>query len=344
MGAQAKISKRQMKILVLALLLTITVITIESGVSCTIFTASYDDTVLFGNNEDFYNYSMWVFIEQPHEGFQNYGGFYFGHTYASNSQGGMNEKGLCYDGNGLPDQEMNYNYSKTHYNGLLIDLLMHKCTNVSEVISMAKEYSWGLSMPYQILFADATGDAVVIHPGSDGEINFTRKVKDNGFLASTNFNRGYSESGQYPCWRYDTAVSMLSDELESEEDLSIDLFRSILDAVHPEGSSVNTIYSNIFDPVNKMAYLYYWHQFEEVVEFNITEEITKRTEDEYISFNDLFSMDIQEKAKAEYESYLLDVERQGMFETFTELIAIAVYSTLIIGFGILIKKKYFNKK
>ena len=343
MSVQAKKTGNSMRILVLVLLIITTVITIESGESCTIFTASYDDTVLFGNNEDFYNYSMWVYIEQPSEAFQYYGGFYLGHTYSSGTQGGMNEKGLCYDGNARPNQEMNYDYNKTSYNGRLIDLFMRRCANVSEVINLAKEYNWGLSMPYQLLFADATGDAVVIHPGSDGEINFTRKVKDDGFLVSTNFNRGYPESGQFPCWRYDTAVSMLSDELKSEEDLSIDLFRSILDDTHPEGPSVNTIYSNIFDPVNKMAYLYYWHQFEEVAEFNITEEIAKRTEDEYISLNDIFSLDIQEKADAEYESYLLETDRQRTFEDFTELIALVVYSILILGFGILVKKKFFSK-
>jgi choloylglycine hydrolase len=342
MSMRVNPSANTKKIIIITIFLFTLVVTVKFGEGCTIFAASYDDTVLFGNNEDFFNYSMWALIEQPHERFQDYGGFYLGHTYGNVPQGGMNEKGLCFDGNGLPDQEMNYNIGKESFSGWIVMLMMHKCANVSEVIDMAKEYNWGLSMPYQIFFADATGDAVVLHPGTDGNINFTRKVEGDGFIASTNFNRGNPDVGQYPCWRYDTTVSILSDETKSGEGISIDLFRSILDAVHPEGSSVNTIYSNIFNPVNKMAYLYYWHQFEEVVEINTTEEIAKRTEDEYISLNDFFSAEIQETAKAEFEEYIVRNKELAEEEKLQELVAIILYPTLLIGLGIVIKKKFFS--
>ena len=290
--------------LILILLFAVVFFNNETVSACTIFSASNGEKVLFGNNEDYLNLTLWGRFEQPKEVFKHYGVFYLGHSLTSSPQGGMNEKGLCFDGNALPEMELTYNYSKKHYSGNLFDMLMKKCANVSEVIEVAKEYSWGTSMACQAIFADVTGDAVVISPGTDGNINFTRKTEQDGFLISTNFNRGYPESGQYPCWRYDTAYSMLSDELRSKEDLTIDLFRSILNTTHVEGSRVNTIYSNIFDPSNRMIYLYYWHQFDEVVKLNLTEELAKSDIDRQIVLTDLFSQEVQDKAKTEHEYYL----------------------------------------
>ena len=148
--------------------------------------------------------------------------------------------------------------------------------------------------------ADRTGDAVVISAGPDGEIAFTRKQKGNGYLVSTNFNRANPQNGRYPCWRYDTAVSML-EEIQEEDDLTADYFRSILDAVHQKGSSVNTVYSNIFDLKNGIIYLYHWHQFDEVVKLNVAKEVTGAPSPTRI--RDLFSQETVDQASKEYLVY-----------------------------------------
>lgn len=350
MSIQTKNYVNRKKLIVLSLFISTSILTVKSGSACTIFSASSGEIVLFGNNEDYFNYTLWASIEQPHEELQYYGGFYLGHSVSSHPQGGMNEKGLSFDGNALPEMELTYNHSQKHYGGWVVELIMKKCANVNEVIEMAKDYSWGISMAYQVFFADASGDAVVISPGIDGKINFTRKTEEDGFLISTNFNRGYPEYGQFPCWRYDKAYSILSDELKSDEDLTIDLFQSVLDAVHAEGATVNTIYSNIFDPPNRMIYLYYWHQFDEVVKLNLTEELTKSDQDRYIELIDLFSQEVQDKAKAEYKSYLIDagllqreLSDRPTHAGLVELALIPITLVVIIGYLVMIKKKTFSK-
>lgn len=123
--------------------------------------------------------------------------------------------------------------------GWIVYTIMRKAATVEEVINIAKShyrYNWGIPMKYQIFIADATGDAVVICVGTDGELAFTRKPEGDGFLISTNFNRANPDNyyGSYPCWRYSTAQTMLQ-ELQDENSLTIDSFRSILDAVHVRG-------------------------------------------------------------------------------------------------------------
>ena len=67
--------------------------------SCTIFAASFGNTVLYGNNED-YNIPNTYYWVNPSGG-GTYGGVYVGFDNLS-PQGGINEKGLAFDYNALP--------------------------------------------------------------------------------------------------------------------------------------------------------------------------------------------------------------------------------------------------
>jgi hypothetical protein len=166
-----------------------------------------------------------------------------------------------------------------------------------------KKHNWGSSIRWQVLLADATGDAVVISAGPDKELAFTRKSKEDGFLVSTNFNRANPDNtyrGGYPCWRYDKAFEMLN-KIEDEEDLTVDYFKSILDACHVEGPVGNTLYSNVFDLKNGVIYLYYWHQFYETAVLKVAEEIARNKPPARIK--ELFSQETVKRAEDEYLKY-----------------------------------------
>ena len=283
-------------------------ITIESKIltrsedvpgSCTIFAASFGDTVLYGNNEDYSNPNTYYWVDPPGDG--TYGGVYVGFDNFS-PQGGINEKGLAYDYNALPEAPLNPR-SDLPDRGHIMMKIHQNCSTVEEAISMAKEHNWGTSLRWQVLLADATGDAVVISAGPDGELAFTRKPKGDGYLVSTNFNRANIENtyrGSYPCWRYNKAVEML-EGIRSEKDLTVNYFRSILDAVHVEGAVGNTLYSNVFDLKNGIIYLYHWHQFDEVATLKVADEIAKASSPTRIK--DLFSEDTVNRAADEHQRY-----------------------------------------
>ena len=264
--------------------------------SCTIFTSSYGDTVLFGNNEDWINPNTYYWVVPTSGG--DYGVVYFGFDNFW-PQGGINEKGLAFDVNALPKAILNPHPELPKVKNPFY-MFLKKCSTVEEVIDRVKDYSWGSSWRAQVHLADATGDVVVISVGPDGEIAFTRKQKGNGYLISTNFNRANPKNGRYPCWRYDTTVAML-EEIQSEDDLTADHFRSILDAVHQGGPSVNTVYSNIFDLKYGIIYLYHWYQFDEVVKLNVAEEIARAPSPTRI--RDLFSQETVDQASNEYLAY-----------------------------------------
>ncbi len=253
--------------------------------------------MLFGNNEDYRfapetSFISFVpaqeipnFINLP--GFNNTIGIYdlmvVGSIVNQNDQsfycpqGGMNDQGLCFDANSIPEQvidtsESDWNPMNAHW-----DILWH-CQTVEDVVKWYKNHTISYS-PWngQWNYADATGAAVVV-TFAEGEIKFIGKENES-YLVSTNFNRADPSSHyfEYPCWRYDTAVSMLED-IDSEDDLTVEACQDILDATHLEKSifdDIQTLYSTIYDPQELNIYLNYLHNFDETVIFNLEEECSK---------------------------------------------------------------------
>jgi hypothetical protein len=253
--------------------------------SCTIFTAAIGDKVLFGNNEDYEieGTYMWLFPSQEIEGIEPYSGTGISHGtvffgFDNNDfrgdgypQGGMNDQGLCWDANGLPVINMNPHPEReeTHPTVHIWFQVLWECSTVNEIIDFFESHYLGSAWGGQIHFADATGDALVVSVGGEGEFAYTRR-SDSNYLVSTNFNLANPSNGWHPCERYNTASSML-EEITTEEDLTVDASRDILEAVSQDITS----YSNIFDLINRDIYVYYEHDFDKVVKLNLDEELQK---------------------------------------------------------------------
>jgi choloylglycine hydrolase len=263
----------------------------QVGDSCSIFTVTFGDTVLYGNNEDYLleGTYLWVVpaqeITTPDDTFMAHGfiglGFNYHDSPADGIQGAMNDQGLCVDANGLPRLSMNphperdpvfpniYFLNPDAPKGIM-QAVLFECGTVSEVITWFQTHDCGTVWVCQFHFADATGDAVVVSV-YDGELNFTR-INSEHFLVSTNFNLANHSNGHYPCTRYTTATNMLS-AITSEEDLSVEACRDVLDAVHNSG----TKYSNIFDPVNRQIFLYQNHNYEDRVSLDLELALFKKS-------------------------------------------------------------------
>ena len=254
---------------------------------CTIFTVSQGDKVLFGSNAD------WNDPETRYWVTPGFGDGYDALLVGFDNlwpQGGINEKGLCFNGNLLPSAPLNPHHELPVSPTYVPLLMLQSCATVEEAIELAKQYSWGLFLRKQLHFADVTGDAVVIGAGPDGELAFTRKEPGDSFLVSTNYNLANPANGGPDCWRYDTAVEMLSQL--GEDELTVEFCRDVLDACHLEGD-FRTLYSCVFDPVSSGLHFWYLHQFYERATFD-SEDMFSQGQAVH-EIRDLFS---EETAKA----------------------------------------------
>lgn len=261
-----------------------------------------------------------------------YGRIYFATSWEDTpliEQTGINEQGLCFDANWIPPTPVNQHPERPSAEEWVVTYLMKECATIAEVLQQAFKYDisgWGgTPMSYQVHFADATGDAVVIHPGTDGELNYTRKTEGDGYLVSTNFNLVDPQPGVYPCQRYETATEML-EEIKNEETLTVEYARSILDAVHMEEGQIKTLYSTIYDLPKRLIYLYYFHQFEEVVVLDVAEELAKG--DRMFLITELFPQEILNRTLPEF-----DLLRQ-----------FGLYLTSIIGSSVILLKDRRNRR
>ncbi|MBE0679070.1 MAG: hypothetical protein IH592_09945 [Bacteroidales bacterium] len=272
----------------------------ESAVSgCTVITVSKGDSVFFCGNDDYINPDSYYWVDPGDS--TRYGVIWIGTP--DNPQQGVNEKGLAYDANGLPRVDVNPHSERIpvagegyhHY----CMQIMHECSTVEEVITWAGLHQRPPYMHDQLHFADATGDAVVISAGKDGEMVFTRKEPGDGFLVSTNFNVANPANGfGYPCSRYDKARELLGQMIAKEGPVTSGDATNVMDAVHVDGASSWTIETMVADMVNGLVYIYYFYQYDHPVVLNVKQELANPREPGPLSL--LFPEEVREEAARRY--------------------------------------------
>ncbi|KPK05795.1 MAG: hypothetical protein AMJ56_15445 [Anaerolineae bacterium SG8_19] len=265
--------------------------------SCTIFTVAKDDTVFFGNNEDWIKPNTYVWSRAAPPG--GYGAVFFGFDDLY-PQGGVNEKGLAFDVNALPDMRLNPHPERPAAPDRFGEYVLTTNATVEEAVTTIMGLSWGHTFGGQIHLADASGDAAVIGAGVDGELAVTRKSPGPGYLVSTNFSLVAPEIGSFPCERYDRASSML-EQLMFGDQLVVDEVADILDAVHQEGVDLNTVYANAVDLTRGVIYLYHWYQFDAPIVLHVPAAIDRFIEPTPI--RTLFPLETVQAADDAYRRY-----------------------------------------
>lgn len=243
----------------LVLLLTFSLFA-APALPCTAFLVCGDGKVLMGNNEDFWNPEVRIWFVPAERG--RFGRVYLGYDNLY-PQGGMNEKGLAFDGFATARYPLHEQEGKEVFDGQLLDKVVATCATVEDVVEMLTRYDLRLLERAMLMFSDKSGDSVII----EGD-EFLRKA--GSFQVVTNFYQSRRKNDRGMCPRFDSAVA----KLEESKEVSVALCRRVLAATAQEGGAP-TQYSNVFDLKQGLIYLYHFHNFEEVVVFDLEEELKK---------------------------------------------------------------------
>jgi tetratricopeptide (TPR) repeat protein len=231
---------------------------------CTIVIVAKGKVVLAGNNEDWKNPNTKIWFIPAAAG--KYGRVCVGFDNMW-VQGGMNDQGLFIDANALGPTGWKPVEGKPSFEGALIDDILAECATVEDAIAFCEKYNISALGQARFPIADATGASMVVEYGL-GKVQYVRKA--GVYQIATNFVISNVKNENYPCTRYRAADQML----KSAGDVSLDIVRAVLSATHQEGQ-FPTVYSNICDLNTKVLYLYNFHNFEEVVRFDLAEELKK---------------------------------------------------------------------
>jgi penicillin V acylase-like amidase (Ntn superfamily) len=255
--------------------------------ACTGVVATGEGRVLVGNNEDWVNPRTKVWFVSPANG--RYGSMVFGfdnYWY----QGGMNQKGLFFDGFGLKPKEVTGQQGKPRFKGNLLKEIMATCATVEEALALLAKYNLHFMDRFQLFLADAHGDAAIVE--ADAVI-----PKKGRYQVVTNFRQSSTKPEDISCPRFGIASSML----EKCSKVSVPRMRRILAATHQEGITP-TLYSNIYDLKAKRVYVYNFHNFQDEVVIDLEAELKKKPK----------AMDLPSLFKPNYAA-------QVYFERFTKL-------------------------
>ena len=252
-----------MKNIILTVLVSLAIIGSGSVSACTVFNATNDGLTLAGRNMDWYTLENFIAFLPPEEG--KFGRVYFGwNDFPSWYQGGMNTQGVMFAYLAAPYLRVTDSLDKPIYRGNygnLMEKCMEECSSVDEVIDVFNQFNLRFLENCQIMVVDRNGDSVIIE-GDD------ITIKDGIFQVVTNFRPSHLLLGGYPCWRYNKAFEML----EGMSNYSIEYFSEILNATHQEGN-YPTQWSIVYDLNKYLIYLYHFHDFNNVIIFNLFDEL-----------------------------------------------------------------------
>src|SRR5262249_49099104 len=175
-------------------------------------------------------------------------------------QGGMNDKGLFFDGASTEVINAPPAPGKKAYDGRLEGLILCKCATVEEVLQLLETYAFN-SVQGQWMFADKTGDSVIIEAGE----MIVRKKGDHQGM--TKFLQSPVEPAKNTCPPY----KLVSPALAERKELSVDLVRSLLKATAQQ----STTYSTISDLTNGEVYVHHRGDFDRTVKINLKQELAK---------------------------------------------------------------------
>jgi uncharacterized protein (TIGR03435 family) len=288
----------------------------DTGVqACTAFCAVGHGQVLVGNNEDWHNPKsrLWFVPAKP----GSYGRMYVGFDDLF-PFGGMNEHGLWFDAFSAPPIGAGPSAALPSFSGEIVDTAMAECRSVEEVVRLFSRYNRNFLTEGILMFADASGDAVSIERNA-----IVRKTR--GHFVQTNFHQSFPKGG----WgrdRFTTASSMLE---AAGENVSVDLFRRILAATYQKGGAP-TIYSNIYDLRSRTMHLYYFHDFDQVVTFDLADELTKGSR--VLDIPALFS----KNAEAEAFAARVEPQRGGGGGREFAIVALVLFFAVVVlsGYGL----------
>lgn len=236
------------------------------GEGCSTVYATDGRQRLGGNNEDSIEPLTKVWFVPARK--DTFGLVLFGYGDDYRAQGGMNDQGLFFDfltGDKTLTIPLEGKQPYTGANFLAYDA-MAQCATVACVVGMFEKYYDVETSSIQTFFGDAAGESVIIEPQA-----ILRQR--GGYQVATNFYQSAVEPERRAlvCPRFRTASEML----KGSPPLSIEYMRDVMAAVHQHQPHVRTVYTNVYDLVNRKIYLYYFSDYEHVVVIDLAQELAK---------------------------------------------------------------------
>lgn len=242
--------------------------------ACSMYKITVDGKTMVGCNHDTWFSTPKIWFENAKQPNEFGAGFTGARQVGGNRtapQSGMNEKGLVFSRlvayhpkqeNPLPDRlkignEVDY----------LTDIL-HKCATVEEVKEYIEQYDHSVFLEDVFIYIDSTGKYLIVEPYTLIEGNESNYVLSNFCPSITDIEQARQQI------RYRNGEDFLT---KHQVNSSLPFCSALSDTMHVcrSRNGDGTLLTSIWDTKEGIVNLYFYHDFDTTVRFNLSEELAK---------------------------------------------------------------------
>lgn len=241
-----------------------------NGIACSGYKITVGNKTIVGSNEDAWRVTPHIWFEK---GTGNYGAAFTGSRYDGENgyapQSGMNEMGLAFErlASYHPIQEKFANRKAISNPTNYLKNILHTCKTVEEVQEYIGKYDHSYFIEDVFIYVDKRGKYLIVEPYSLTIGNKPTYVISN-FCPSVT-----SEQNAGKPERYRNGVAFLKHRI----DTTLEFCTALSDTMHVCRKKIGdgTLLTSIWDLNNGKVNLFFYHDYQTTVQFDLNEELKK---------------------------------------------------------------------
>lgn len=257
-----------------ALMMAVFLLNLDGLMACSMYKVTVGDKTVVGCNEDAWRLTPHLWFENKTQNFL-YGAAYTGSRFDGNNgyapQSGMNEMGLAYSRLASRDVPIQKDFGKGRLKidvpTLFLKEVLHQCKNVAEVKAFFERYDHSSFNGDVLIYVDREGNYLVVEP------YLLSLGKEDRYVLSNFCPSVTPEGDRNRLDRYRLGKEVLSSRI----DTSLDFCKNLSDTMHVCRNKIGdgTLLTSIWDLKNLSFNLYFYHQYKDVQQFNLRDELAK---------------------------------------------------------------------
>jgi hypothetical protein len=266
----------KIKLIVLTILLNYL-----SYYSCSIYKITKFGKTFVGNNMDNWDSNTHIWFEKGSA--TEYGSMFFGFEDLY-PQGGMNEKGLVYGGLNVTPRANEKGKHLLQFDGrVVMKKIMKECKNVDEVYKILSKYNRTPIGDGELYFVDKMGGYLIV------EVDTIIRGNDDNYLISNFCPSQTPDLNAVKIPFFQKGRKMMATKV----DTSFNYLKSLSDTLHQSfaNNAGGTLYTAIYDLNEGTFNLFFYHDYNYSLKFNLKNELSKR--DTILSIPALFKANIK---------------------------------------------------
>lgn len=266
---------RVKKKLLIAILSLSLVLSFQIGFPCSMYKVTVGDKTMVGCNEDAWRLTSRIWFENATKKW-NYGAGFSGSRFVGNNkfapQSGMNEVGLAFSRLSASHPQMNLNQEGRRKvitdPDLYLKDILHTCKTVVDVKQYIERYDHSYFSEDVFIYIDKSGKYLIVEPYSLTIGNDPHYVLSNfcPSVASTAEARNLA--------RFRNGEDYLK---KNKIDTALSYCTALSDTMHVsrERNGDGTLLTSIWDLKDGIIHLFFYHNYDHHVQFNLADELIK---------------------------------------------------------------------